>query len=118
MRTLQEVIDDWLGDDLSRWETEIRAGVAHWRTGQHIAEHVESDPGHDEGVYALAYVPLSGHHIFLVCAVLVDGVWRPVGDEHGTFVVARTRRDRRGRASRTFELTDRMRAVLDAALGR
>lgn len=57
-----------------RWETERRAGVDHYKPGQHVARHVKAIESDDE-FYLLAYAAADGHGIVVLFCAQTDDGW-------------------------------------------
>lgn len=60
---------------LDRLERENRAGVPHYKSGQHRAYTM---PPPDESHALLVYVDVMGHAVLMTCE-LRDGEWHPEG---------------------------------------
>lgn len=68
----EQVVQRLMGDH--PFATETRAGVRHFKPGQHRAELIALDEGVDVGV--LIWAPPDGHTVGYLAAVRQDGAWR------------------------------------------
>lgn len=99
---------------IRRWETELRAGVPHYRPGQHIAEKALATEDPSEEIYLLAYAAADGHGIVMLLCKLEGFGWSTerVGvrsDGSGINLID---------LGENFVLSLRMIAALDRAAGR